>query len=165
MPKLRPEKGPEDPTTLTFAWAPSLPANIHWVYTPRRPFCSKEAAAGNSRAGSKPTPPFLRSPKLPAYLFTWDAPGTAWRADSGRSPRVSEARCVATTSANRRSLGTSRPLGPPARGGAPAHKQPGGALWGRKPAARRAPGPQGTEAEREPHRGMRRSLGMRKLPR
>lgn len=60
MPKLCPERGPADPTTLTFAWAPSFPAvQIHRVQTPRSPFsCAKEAAAGNSRAGSKPTPSF-----------------------------------------------------------------------------------------------------------
>ena len=122
---------------------------------------SKEAVAGNSRAGLNQPLLFSDRPNLPPYPFTCDSPCTAPGADSALSSRVSQARRAASTSANRSSLGASQlrvPLREEVRAlvNVPAGHNGGG---GQTRAAREDPRRSG--AGQTPGRGRRRAPGMR----
>lgn len=111
-----------------------------------------------------PPPPFRRSPEppsLPVYLrCAWHCLASRlWAlALSFRGP--TRGHHISQSTLAREPLDPE--ARPPAWEGARARKRPGGARWGRKPDARRAPGPRGTKAERAPGGSLRRALGMRK---
>lgn len=154
MPESYSERGPVDPTTLTFPGASSRPAagaNIPWVQIPRGPFTfSKGAAAGTSRAGLSP-------PLLPRVSPTSQATRLPERRptppQSRLCPLAEFLRPTAQPPRQPISASSARPRAPPHEElRAPANNREGRGGGVSQPHAARE-GPRGTQAGPAPEAG------------